>query len=456
MPAVALKEFELSTTSFSRALELGGDSALLRERHVGTMHQYACKLLEQARSANDSAGMTRVQELLDQSFEGRRKLVELEPRHAEWWRDLAYSYTVQVKVDARDHGDQAAQIRNLREALRCREEAVKNQPNCPLLHNERGLTNSSIASALTLQQKPDTKTVAEHSLRSIEGWRKAVELAGYEVTITYQGIESDMKRLVGLSLTDPAIAVKDLMKACSILEPLAGKPLSGQAKPGYIMNALLQLHRGLQGAYEALGLAKEARTEADTIAALEGRETTASGMLALGQTKYYEAHYAWGKARVLPPDQRDAALAKVEAQRLQAHALLEKAFEKESADPKYRDSLANSWRLKGLILQDQNKKREAVVAFDKAVTLYDPVTGLSGIIDTLGDAAGRLDDLKDYKAAVEYSQRAVKLADERCAKLWGPGLHTGSHPCQLLRWSRLEIGSTWLVADSCHGRTVRD
>jgi len=404
------KEFELSTAAFGRALELGGDSALLREMHVGAMHHAGTHGYNAAKANNDAEGMKRGEALVNRAFEGRRKLVELEPGRAEWWRDLAYSHRVQGDF-ARERKDADAEIKSLKEDLRCREEAVRHQANRPLLYDERGNTCSYLSAALMRQEKPDAKEVAGYSLRSIEDWRKSIEMAG-NVVLNGRNVKGDIDRLGKLAATDPATALPWLVQAREALEPLFGKVDGGD-----VAGTLAMVYGRLQDAYAKLGRTQEARAMEEALTALPGRENTPQGTHQVALTMYDQARAEYDKANTLPQDQRAAALAKVEAQRLKAHALLEKAAGKEPADADFRGSLGSSWRLKANIDRALNQKREAIVDLEKSITFFDPAKHAASIIDSIKDAADLLRDLKDYKVAAERYQHAAKLADERCASL---------------------------------------
>jgi serine/threonine protein kinase len=410
LPGVNVIEFEKSTAAFARALELGGDSALLREMHVGAMHHAGIHGYHAAKAKNDAEGMKRGLELVEQAFEGRRKLVELEPGRAEWWRDLAYSYRVQAGF-ARGRQDITTELELRKEELRCRDEAVKRQPNRPMLYDERGAGCAEMASALLLLDPPDIKQSAALTLRSIEDWKHTVEAAD-NTALTGRSLKSDIDRLGKLAETDPAATLPALTKAREMIEPLFGK-----VEGGDLAGTLSMLYGRLRVAYAKLGRDKEAQEMENALGALPGRDSTPLGKHQVGQTLYDQARTEYDKANSLPQDQRAEALAKVEAQRLKAHALLEQAAGKDPANTDFRGSLGSSWRLKAMIERALNQKREAIADYQKSATAYDTVKHGASIIDSHKDAADVLRELKDYQEAAAAYQRAAKLADERLAQL---------------------------------------
>ena len=222
-------EYEASMSSFARALELGGDSALLREMHLGAMHHFGNYLRMKAVAAHDEEGALRGEEIVRQAFEGRRKLVELEPGRAEWWRDLAHSYLV-LGFAAADRKDFAIAIQQGRESLRCREEAIKRQPNRPLLYDERGISSRDLGAWLLASTPPDTVQGVELTLRSIEDWRRGIEMSKY--TMFNRSISWEVGCLVSLAAVGKAGAPEWLRRAREIIEPLLNKTTAEHSVAG--------------------------------------------------------------------------------------------------------------------------------------------------------------------------------------------------------------------------------
>ena len=408
-PDLNTKEFELSTASFARALELGGDSALLREMHVGAMHHAGASTRDRARVKGDLEVEKRGEAMVIQAFEGRRKLVELEPGRGEWWRDLAYSYRTLAGID-RERKDQTSEIAHLKEDVHCREEAVKRQINRPLLYGELAASCSGLASALLQLTPPDNKQAVDLTLRALEERKVSFEKADF-VSLVGDGNKGDIERLGKLASVDPASGLDWLERARGILEPLFGKlKVNGDLTASY--GSLLGYQ---QQALINLGRNKEASEVQDTFAELAQKQTTPLGVHDVAKVSYEMARIGYDKAIALPAEERDAALAKAEAQRLKAHPLLEQAVAKEPQNVDFRSSLGSSWRLKGMIEKFGGFRREAIADYDKAIASYDPKKNAATIIDTHKEIADILRDLKDYSAALVRYQIAAKLSDARCA-----------------------------------------
>ncbi len=431
------KEFELSTDAFARALELGGDSALLREMHVGAMHHAGIHSYNLAQSKKDDVGIKRGLELVNQAFEGRRKLVELEPGRAEWWRDLAYSYRVQAGF-ARARHDITTELQLRKEELRCRDEAVKRQPNRPLLRDERGAGRSEMAAALLLIDPPDTKQTAELSLQSIEDWKHTLEAADF-ILLTGRSIRGDIERLGKLAAADATTALPWLEQARSLLEPLVGK-IKGSNDLAACHGLLLSCQRD---ALTKLGRAKEAAAVDEVLAELPNRQTTPQGMFDVGKMMYESARADYDKANALPEPERKAAFAKVEVQRLKAHTLLEQAAAKEPENTDFRGSLGSSWRLKAMMEKAGGHLREAVADYEKTIAHYDPGKHASAIIDTYKELADTLRDLKDYQTALVKYQQAAKLSDARCA-LTDPKPNAGEFNRASYCWSGIASAQIYM------------
>lgn len=406
--AVRNKEFELSTAAFARALELGGDSALLREMHVGALHHVGTHTYNDARAKNDVDEMRRGEEAVRQAFEGRRKLVELEPGRAEWWRDLAYSHRVQAGF-ARDRKDITAELEQRKEELRCRDEAVKRQPNRPMLYDERGAGCAELAAVLLRLDPPDIKQSAALTLRSIEDWKHTVETAD-NTALTGRSLKGDIERLGKFAAEDAATALPWLVQTRAVLEPLVGKIQGGNDLGSAF--ALLLVHQ--REALLKLGRSKEAHDVEAAIATLPNRQTSPEGMHDFAKSMYEQARLDFEKAGPLTGQERGTLLAKVETQRAKAHPLLEQALAKEPDNLVFRESLGASWRLNARTAKMLGKARDAADSFIKASTIYDPEKQRTSLSDTHRDAADTLRELKDYKTAAAHYIKASKLADERC------------------------------------------
>jgi len=445
--AVRNKEFELSTAAFARALELGGDSALLREMHVGALHHVGTHSYNDARAKNDVNGMRRGEEAVRQAFEGRRKLVELEPGRAEWWRDLAYSLRVQAGF-ARDRQDIATELEQRKEELRCRDEAVKRQPNRPMLYDERGAGCAEMAAALLRLDPPDIKQSAALTLRSIEDWKHTVEAAD-NTALTGRSVKGDIERLGKFAAEDAATALPWLAQARTALELLVGK-VQGGNDLGSVF-ALLLVHQ--REALLKLGRSQEAQEVEVVIAALPNRQTTPQGMHDFAKSMYEQARLDFEKAGPLTGQERRTLLAKVETQRAKAHPLLEQAFAKEPDNLVFRESLGSSWRLNARTAKMLGKAHDAADSFIKASTIYDPEKQRTSLSDTHRDAADTLRELKDYKTAASHYIKAAKLADERCvadANVGAVDFSRASHCWSGLASVQVSLGDMETALTSLH------
>lgn len=254
-PEREISEFAASTASFARALELGGDSALLREMHLGAMHNGAAQARTYARYAHeqkDTEGMRRAEEALRKAFEGRKKLVELEPGRAEWWRDLAHSYHVQCAI-ARDNKDLAGEMANVTEELRCRDEAIKRQPNRPLLYDERAAGLTWLAHCHFDYPPQNFQQAADLTVRAIEDLRRAVEMAGFN-TVGRSSINEDCTRLADIARRDATIGLAAIEKAVPLLESL----VTGVKAPNTFGDDYLKLQTAQIDCLQKLGRADEA------------------------------------------------------------------------------------------------------------------------------------------------------------------------------------------------------
>lgn len=177
-------------------------------------------------------------------------------------------------------------------------------------------------------------------------------------------------------------------------------------------------------------------------------------MFDVGKVMYDSARADYDKANTLPEPERKAALAKVEAQRLKAHPLLEQAAAKEPGNVDFRGSLGNSWRLKAMIEKADGLRREAVADYEEAVACYDPAKHASSITDTHKEAADTLRDLKDYRAALVNYQLAAKFSDARCAangpKVGASEFSRASHCWSGMASVQLALGETDNALKSLH------
>ncbi len=247
-----LSEFEASAASFARALELGGDSALLREMHLGALHHVGMYGRRRALERHDPAEAQRFEEIMRQVLEGRRKLVELEPARAEWWRDLAHSHG-QINKCLADKGDIQGAVQSTRDELGCRDEAIKRQPNRPLLHDERFSTLTGLANLLLKSNPSNPKEAAEYTVAALVEWRRAIEMADFSILL-HSGIEYEIRRLRDIATRDPVAGVGWLVEARDTLKPLLDKINSKND-----LNAdYITLLRCMEENFTKLGRAEEA------------------------------------------------------------------------------------------------------------------------------------------------------------------------------------------------------
>jgi Protein kinase domain len=150
---MAIQEFEASAASFAKAMELGGDSALLREARWSAVYRAGSALRSRAKRAQNAAEDKRGEDMLLQALEGRRKLVELEPGRGEWWRDLANSHVTMAGLHF-DRKDLAAELASRVEELRCGEEALARSPQRPLLLTNRAKCLDNLVGVLLRQPEP--------------------------------------------------------------------------------------------------------------------------------------------------------------------------------------------------------------------------------------------------------------------------------------------------------------
>ncbi len=408
-----IREFEASLASFGRALELGGDSALLREVHMGAMHHAGWLAFKRASAKGDAAAMKRGEETVRQAFEGRRRLVELEPGRAEWWRDLAYSHRVFGDFAAH-RKDWASQIESLKEDLRCRDEAVRRQPNRPQLLGERGTTCSILASTFLKIEPPDPRQAGEFTLRALDDWARSVEMAGYQVM--GQSVKNDVERLSKLAASNPSAGVPLLVSARRMLEPLLGKT-DGKND---LAAAYGMLTGSLRDNLAKLGRAAEAAEVGAALDAHLGGARTAAELHEAGKAALALAKTDWDRHFSLPDSEQPAAMEKIEAQRAKAHPQLEQAVEKEPENPDHRDTLAGSWRLKGRIEKKLGHSAEAAAAFGKAFALLDPEKHADAIADAHVEFGEALRNAKEYAAAVPHYRAAIRQRDARCAQTAPP------------------------------------
>jgi class 3 adenylate cyclase len=191
MQEKSLAEWEAAVTSFARARELGGDSALLRKSHASSLANAAGALLATKRNAQDT---TRAELFMRQAFEQRQKLVELEPARAEWWRDLAGSHSQMGNIEK----DLATVMHHREESVRCRLQAVQRQPNRPILHFELAAGCSGVARELESQQSKDTAGRAEHIYSAIQAWLRGAEMMHGPARVWQIGLADLVTQLVGL------------------------------------------------------------------------------------------------------------------------------------------------------------------------------------------------------------------------------------------------------------------
>jgi len=437
-PDVELSEFEASTASFARALELGGDSALLREMHVGALHHAGGLTRRAARSRGDAAGEKRGGEMIRQAFETRRKLVELEPGRAEWWRDLGYSYRVLGDI-ARDGGDMAGALQNYREELRCRDEAVNRQARRPQLLEERSSALSGLAGSLLKSDPPEVKQAAQLTLRALEDWRRAVEMSGY-ATLQRLDIKNDTERLGKIAAADPATALPWLASARQTLEPLLGKLTAKNDLP----SAYHQLLGHQRDALTKLGRTAEAAAISAALDSPSAFPQTPQSLFDIGKSMREATRSEHDKVSSLPETDRPAALDKIELRAAKAHTLLEEAVAKEPANLEFCEQLGYSWLLKGRIERTRKRFAEAGAAFEKALGIFDPAKHSSGLADTHFDAGEAQRDGKDFNGAAAHYRTAIQLRDARCAQTSPPpgaaDFSRASQPWTTLASTQLSLG----------------
>ncbi len=403
-----VKEYEASTASFARALELelGDGSALLREMYVGALHHAGAGIRDHGKITKDEEEQKRGEDMIRKAFEGRAKLVELEPGRAEWWRDLAHSYHM-MSLIALDHKDLATELQYRKDSLRCREEAAKRQPTRPLLFDELAGGFSGLADVLVKLEPPDSTQAAELLLRGLEAWKKGVEMAGMK-SINNRQIKSDMDRLCKVAATNPKAAVAWLAQARQTLEPLVGK---------------------IEGSNDVLAaLAKVLSLQAETLASLGQNEPAAEAKAALDKltgTKGEGASNTTDVAKLLidtaspeydaisklPPDRQPEAVAKVEAAVKRAIQLLEPLVAKENT-PGQRYELGRAWLIQARLLRWHKQWREAHDAYSKTLSLFDAATQVSNLASAEQELGDMLREQKDYPAAIEHYTRVAKIRDD--------------------------------------------
>ncbi len=258
-------EFEAAAASFARALELGGDEALVRKMRFSALHNAGMKLRVGARQGGSAADAQRGEALVRQAFEGRAAMVEQEPGYAEYWRDLAYSHW-ELAMIASQQNAADTELLHRREVLRCRDEAVKRQQSSPRLYFERAGAASQLAKFLLDQAPADTAQALALVLGAVEDWRRGLDRNGNAAGNTGgsgYGVWHDIRQVTRLAASAGGESgAAALARARAAIEPVADAIRNRVAEAG----AFLELLRAQEKLLLSLGRATEA---ADAKAVLE-------------------------------------------------------------------------------------------------------------------------------------------------------------------------------------------
>ncbi len=311
-----MADFRLAENAFGRALELGGDSALLRETYLGAMHHAGLYQRRWAMESADENGMRNADAVIQKAMEGRRKLVELEPARAEWWRDLAHSYRVLGEFES----DPVKSADYHRESLRCRDSAIERQSTRPLLYDERAWTICNFVDALLKVVPVDKAQAVELAARAVEDWAAAARLANFTPP-NHPDSNEKIRILAKVCAVDAEASLPTLARARVALESLLGKlPSTSHVEVSY--GNLLKLQRDTFG---KLGRTDEAAKVSATLAILE--ETRLRDAPTANNDKAWEAQKNCWKLSddfyKAPADERAAQFAHMEAYANETNAWLD-------------------------------------------------------------------------------------------------------------------------------------
>lgn len=406
---IELREFQASEASFAIALALGGDSALLREAHLGAMFQFGGKLRSRGRRTNNAAEIQRGEELTQKALEGRRRLVELEPGRGEWWRDLAHTHAV-LAVIAAEHQDEPAALAARQEALRCREEAVARSPKRPLLIQERSTSHLDLARALLRVNAEDTAGAVPHFLSALRDMRAAIEMSG--MRLPAQGVQSKQAALTlaEMALKQPKEGLAWLEQASHILEPLADKVEDFDAR-----TSLGHISTAQQKVLKALGMEKEAAAMAQRQQAVVRELATAKSKSEHARALIDTANGDFSRALKLTGQEKTAAMAAIVPSLNTAVKLAEEALAAEPVNVQFRDTLGYGLRNLGACLHHQKLRLEALDAFEKSLRAYDPVAHRVRLLESHGSCTRLLMEMQDHAGAEKHARAATMLADAICA-----------------------------------------
>jgi serine/threonine protein kinase len=406
---LAIEEFEAAATAFSKAIELGGDSALLREAHWSAVYRAGGALRTRAKRTGDPEEDKRGEEMLRQALEGRRKLVELEPGRGEWWRDLGNSHVAMATLH-RDRKDYAAELSSRIEELRCRDEAVARSPNRPLLFSNRAKVHDELAAALLRQSPPETDRAARHLLTSLRELRHSIEMNGMALVLSNDRSEHAVKKLTTLAEQHPAEGQNWLQEAADTLTPLVGKVenFDAVASLGLIASSQSQV-------LAALGKANEAADAARKLAEMSAAQDTARGRVDIAAALLARAKGDLERAVPMTGEARQQVF---EAAEEAIRAALKPLEADLAADPEFaaaRLVQGNGLRQLGNCLHYLNRKREAADAFAAAVSFFDPKLHALDLREIHYSCASSLIDLRDTEAARNHASKAATIAEALCA-----------------------------------------
>ncbi|MBK8095189.1 MAG: serine/threonine protein kinase [Verrucomicrobiaceae bacterium] len=405
---MSIQEFEASAASFTKAMELGGDSALLREARWSAVYRAGSGLRSRGKQTQNAAEDKRGEDLLLQALEGRRKLVELEPGRGEWWRDLANSHSSMASLHY-DRKNLEAELASRLEELRCREEALVRSPQRPLLLSNRAKTRDDLVGVLLRQSEPPVDKAVEHLLTSLRDLRASIEMNAMTLVLSNDKSEFAVKKLLRLAVTLPAKGQSWLEQAAAILEPLAGKVEKFDAPTSLALIAKAQTQ-----VLAALGKEKEAAAAAQKLQAMTAATVSAQGRMEIAEKLRTTAGENHNKAVALSdPTQRQAAHLKVEAE---IREVLKLAAVVLAEDPKSLPARKlNGQCLHALAynLQHQGKvrQRDSVQAFLAAISHFDPEQHATELSESHYACAGSHLDLYEYDAASKHARSSADILE---------------------------------------------
>jgi tetratricopeptide (TPR) repeat protein len=392
---------ESAMKSFEKAIELGGSSVFLREALYSTAHRLAGILQKEAEKNKNEADLNRSLGLFRSAMEGRAHLAQLEPGHAEWWRQLGYSHKALAET-LEKRGDLTGAEQHRMELMRCRDEAIRLRRDRPLLFLERATERFGQAKRYLARSGADAASGARGFLSALEDVKTAVEMAGGRLVMEDFQLKNSMHDLGKLALNEGQQGLEWVENARALLQPITKVPEADfEAALAFLDQTKLDI-------LNKLGRDKEAEATRMELAKLSGGSLSPASMHDRARAGLEAASPAIGKIGNLPTEERPAVKTKFSEAMVAVDKLLTAALAAEPENPAFRETQAIRWRLAGQIERALGAKNEALECFDKALASLPTDVVRMERFSILDNQYSLLGELRQFERRLATAQAMVK------------------------------------------------